>query len=99
MSYLMIPRSRPMSGLGCLCGAMGSNGDAAAVATTAATSVFTFTNMSRVAMAVAAVAILWRIFARRSPMQANMLTPWADIGPLFAKSLALGPAFALTHYL
>jgi hypothetical protein len=48
---------------------------------------------------MAAAAIVWKVFSKRSAMQENMLTPWADIGPLFAASLALGPAFALTHYL
>lgn len=96
MAYLTIPRSRPMSGLSCLCGSMGTNGE---VAVNTAASVLTFANVSRVAIAVAAAAIVWKVFSKRSAMQENMLTPWADIGPLFAASLALGPAFALTHYL
>ena len=98
MSYVMVPRPRSLSGIGCLCGAMGTNGDSLAPVTSNA-SIFSFTNMTRVALVVAAGAILWTIFAKHSPIQANMLAPWADIGPLFAKSLALGPAFALTHYL
>lgn len=84
-----------MSGLGCLCGAMGSNGDTV----TSNASIFSFSNLARIALVVAAGSILWTVFAKRSSMQANMLTPWADIGPLFAKSLALGPAFAMTPYL
>lgn len=96
MAYLTIPRSRPMSGLSCLCGSMGTNGE---VTVNTAASVLTFANVSRVAIAVAAAAIVWKVFSKRSAMQENMLTPWADIGPLFAASLALGPAFALTHYL
>lgn len=96
MSYLAIPHPRPMSGLSCLCGAMGTTSESAA---NTAASVLTFANMARAAIAVAAAAILWRVFSKRSAIQANMLTPWADIGPLFAASLALGPAFALTRYL
>ena len=95
MSYMVVRQPRPMSGLGCLCGTMGSNGDTV----TSNASIFSFANLARVALVVAAGSILWTVFVRRSPMQANMLAPWADIGPLFAKSLALGPAFAFTPYL
>jgi hypothetical protein len=99
MSYVVVPQPRPLNGIGCLCGAMGTNGDSGSPVVNAATSVITFSNFAKVALVVAAASILWRVFSKRTSMQSNMLTPWADIGPLFAKSLALGPAFALTHYL
>jgi hypothetical protein len=57
--------------------------------------------IAKVALAIAAGAVLWRLFEgwRALPMQRNMLAPWADIGPMFALSQALGPAFGLTHLL
>jgi hypothetical protein len=55
----------------------------------------------KVALAIAAGAVLWRLVEgwRTSPMQRNMMAPWADIGPMFALSRSLGPAFGLTHLL
>lgn len=99
MSYVVVPQPGSMSGIGCLRGAMGTNGDSGTSASGSVVSPFAFTNVARVALVFAGAAILLTMLKRRSPMQANMLTPWADIGPLFAASLALGPAFALTHYL
>ncbi len=61
----------------------------------------TMSNLARVALAVAIGAVLWRLIGSfgSAPMQRNMLAPWADIGPAFAKALSLGPAFGLTHLL
>lgn len=57
--------------------------------------------IAKVALAVAAGAVLWRLFEgwRSSPIQRNMMAPWADIGPMFALSRALGPTFGLTPLL
>jgi len=65
------------------------------------TQMATMSTVARVALAIAAGAVLWRVIAAlgRSSMQRNMFAPWADIGPMFAKSLALGPTFGLTHLL
>lgn len=57
--------------------------------------------IAKVALAIAAGAVLWRLYEgwSASPMRRNMLAPWADIGPMFAMSRSLGPAFGLTHLL
>lgn len=98
--YISIPQRQPLRGLGCLCGAMGSNGDSGNAATTAAGHAISMTTVVRVALAVSAIAIVWMIYdRRRKSIHENMMAPWADIGPLFAKSLDLGTAFGLTPYL
>lgn len=65
------------------------------------TQATTMSTVARVALAIAVGAVLWRLIgAFGAPtMQRNMLAPWADIGPMFAKALSLGPTFGLTPYL
>jgi len=96
--YIVVPQRPRLSGIGCLCGAMGSNGSSNPV-TDVVTQASPFTNVVRVAIAISAIALVFTLMRHRTQIAENMMAPWADIGPLFATSLALGPAFALTHYL
>lgn len=97
--YFIVPQRRLPSGVNCLCGAMGNNGAATNPVTSAVTQASPFTNLVRVALAISAIVVVLTIIKNRSMITENMMAPWADIGPLFATSLALGPAFGLTHYL
>lgn len=97
--YFIVPQRRSPSGVNYLCGAMGSNGATTNPVTGAMMQASPFTNVVRVALAISAIVIVLTVIKNRSMITENMMAPWADIGPLFAASLALGPAFGLTHYL